>query len=68
MAFFKELYKIEKECRQQGLSPDEIYQRRQQESKTILNDFKEWLMKKQPKVPPKSALGQAVAYTRNNFV
>ena len=67
MSFFKQLYKIEKECRQQGLSPEEIYQRRQQESKTILNDFKEWLMKKQPQVPPKSALGQAVAYSLNQW-
>lgn len=67
MSFFKQLYKIEKECRQQGLSPEEIYQRRQQESKPILDDFKEWLMKKQPQVPPKSALGQAVAYNLNQW-
>lgn len=67
VAFFKKLYKIEKECRAEGLSPEKIYLRRQQESKPLLDDFKKWLDKKKQHVPPKSMLGKAVAYSLNQW-
>ncbi len=67
VSFFKRLYKVEKEWRVAGLSAQEVYQRRQEQSKPILDDFKEWLIEKKLRVPPKSAMGKAVAYSLNQW-
>ena len=65
--YIRKLYRIEKEAREKGLSADELYQVRQQESKPILNEFKQWLDKTALQTPPKGLLGKAVAYTLNQW-
>lgn len=41
------------------------YAARQEKSQPILNELHDWLVKLQPQVPPKSALGGALAYMQN---
>ena len=65
--FIKELYRIERNARNQGLSFDEIYRLRQEKSLPILQEFKKWLDKKSVETPPKSLLGKAIYYTRNQW-
>ncbi|WP_196427433.1 IS66 family transposase [Piscirickettsia salmonis] len=61
----KELYRIEKEIK--GKSPDIIYQHRQEKSKPILDEIKQWLEHYQPSIPPKVPLGQAMSYLHKNW-
>lgn len=63
----RKLYRIEKEAREKGLSTDEIFLVRQQESKPILDKFKQWLDRTALQTPPKGLLGKAVAYTLNQW-
>jgi len=65
--YIRKLYRIEKEAREKGLPVDELYQVRQQESKPILNKFKQWLKKTALQTPPKGLLDKAVAYTLNQW-
>lgn len=65
MRFFKELYKIEREAKNNKLTPEQRYQLRQEKSKPLMNKFKKWLDEMIPTVLPKSALGKAMAYCIN---
>jgi transposase len=57
------LYAIEKRATDQGLSPEERVRERKKSAQPILDEFKGWLDRKAPHVPPKSLLGKAVNYT-----
>jgi transposase len=46
---------------------EERRRQRQLQARPILEQFKQWLLEQEGKVLPKSALGQAVGYTRNNW-
>lgn len=61
------LYAIEKDLKEKNASAETIYQSRQQESKLILDEFKQWLINLRPKVPPKTPLGKAIAYSLNHW-
>lgn len=63
LKFINKLYKLEKEARQEGLTPDEIYQMRQKEALPLLNQLKEWLDSNSVIVIPKSLLAKAISYT-----
>ncbi|MGD8837644.1 MAG: IS66 family transposase [Desulfobacteraceae bacterium] len=65
--FIGNLYAIEKKAKKQGLSFDEIYRLRQEESKPILDQFKLWLEANQPLTPPKGLLGKAIQYALNHW-
>ena len=67
LSYIRKLYRIEKEARENHLSSDELYQIRQKDSKPILDDFKQWLVKTSFRTPPKGLLGKAVAYTLNQW-
>jgi transposase len=67
LKYISKLYKIEKEAQQQGLSPEELRQERQDKSLPILEEFKTWLDAKVDQVPPKSLLGKAINYTLNQW-
>lgn len=67
LKYISKLYKIEKQARQDGLSSDELYAKRQSESVPILNEFKKWLDVTVERVPPKSLLGKAINYTLNQW-
>jgi transposase len=65
LEFVGDLYKVERKGR--GLSPEELYQLRQEESKPTLSNFKKWLDETKPITPPKGLLGKAIQYTLNNW-
>jgi len=63
LKYISQLYKIEKQAREQNLSPDKLYIKRQSEAVLILEEFKKWIDYTIEKVPPKSLLGKALHYT-----
>jgi transposase len=63
LGYIASLYRIEKEAKTNNLEPVEVYQKRQQESLPILNEFKQWLLKRSTQTPPKGLLGKAISYT-----
>lgn len=65
--YIGELYHIEKQIRRDQLTWEQIYQRRQEQSKPILDKFKEWLDATEPLTPPKGLLGKAIQYTLKNW-
>ena len=65
--WFAKLYAIEKQFKEDKASIDDIYQKRQSKSATILAAFKIWLHENLSKVPPKSAIGKAFAYSINHW-
>ena len=54
------LYKVEKDCRLSTI--EERHQSRQEISRPILDEIRQWLDTNIPVTAPKSALGQAMAY------
>ncbi len=62
-----ELYKIERQAKADNLSYEEIQERRQKESKPILEELKKFLLGHQDAVPPKGLLGKAISYTLKNW-
>jgi transposase len=46
-----------------GESPQQKYSLRQQQARPLIDEFKKWLDKSVLQVPPKSAIGQAIAYS-----
>lgn len=63
LKYIRDLYGIEKEAKKNELSAEEIYQVRQEQSKPILEQFKQWLSKRSLQTPPKGLLGMAISYT-----
>ena len=59
----QKLYAIERNCREQNLSVDEIKTVRQQQSLPILTALGEWMKKQYMQVTPKSTIGKALAYS-----
>src|ERR1700720_3633883 len=67
MRFFKELYAIEREAKNNKLSPEQRYELRLQKSKPLMDKFKAWLDEMYPTVLPKSPLGLAMSYCINRW-
>lgn len=63
LTHIQKLYRIEKGC--QGKSPDEVYRRRQAESKPLMEAFARWLAKTE--VLPKGYLGKAIGYCQKQW-
>jgi len=63
VSYINKLYKIERHAQSEGLDAAATKALRQEKSIPILKEFKAWLDKTQPRVPPKSALGLAIQYT-----
>ncbi len=57
----RKLYRIETEIK--DMSPQDRQAIRQQQARPLLQQFKTWLDKSALQVPPKSAVGKAVAYS-----
>ncbi|MCW8397632.1 IS66 family transposase [Legionella sp. PATHC038] len=62
MRFFKELYKIEREAKNNQLNPDQRHQLRQEKSKPLMEAFNTWVDKVYPTTLPQSPLGKALNY------
>lgn len=67
MLIFKHLYKIEREAKNNNLTPQQRYELRQRESKPLLEKFKQWLDAGLPTVLPKSPLANAFNYCLNRW-
>jgi hypothetical protein len=62
-----ELYKIERELKEQNATSDKTYQTRQNESLPILNDLHQWLEEKSLKIPAKSPIAKAIHYALKHW-
>ena len=60
---FQQLYDIERTIREDNLNNDQVKQFRQKESLPILSKLEDWLKENIDQVLPKSAIGEAIAYT-----
>lgn len=65
LRFYKELYKVERDAKNNHLTPEQRYALRQQRSKPLMEKFKVWLDEMYPTVLPKSPLGNAINYCIN---
>ncbi|MFB4166293.1 IS66 family transposase [Alteribacillus sp. JSM 102045] len=63
--FCNRLFAIEREIK--GSTPNERFKVRQERTQPVLEAFSVWLRAQSPKVLPKSALGQAIKYCRNQW-
>lgn len=68
LSYYAKLSKIEKELRaDKTLSHDDFENKRRNQMEPILEKFHEYLEEKQPLVPPKSKLGEAINYAVNEW-
>jgi transposase len=65
--FIAKLYEVEKKAREMKLESNDVFKLRQEKSKAILERFKKWLDELINRVPPKSPLGHAIAYSLTNW-
>jgi len=65
LAFIQKLYKIEKAVRDAAV--EERFATRQQQAVPIIKRCRTWLDESLPTVPPKSAVGKALAYLNNEW-
>jgi len=65
LAFCNTLFAIERDLH--DVTPDARYAGRLQRSRPVLNAFQAWLANQAAKTLPKSALGQAITYCRNQW-
>lgn len=63
--FCNQLFAIEREAK--DATPEERYIIRLERSQPVLDAFSVWLREQTPKVLPKSALGKAIKYCRNQW-
>lgn len=61
----QKLYAIESQSK--GLTPEARHQQRQEKALPLLVELKEWIDKSLLTVPPKTALGTALAYTAKQW-
>ncbi len=67
LKYIGKLYRIEKDARENELTPEQLYEKRQSLAVPILKEFKKWLDARVEKVPPKSLLGKAIHYTLSQW-
>jgi hypothetical protein len=63
----QQLYGIERQAREEGMSFPERYRLREEQSRPLLNDIKAWLDKECLEVLPKSLMGKAIGYMLNQW-
>lgn len=65
LKFYKKLYELEEEYK--TLSPEERYQRRQDQHQPIWDEFKIWAEENHKKILPKSKIGEALNYFLSEY-
>ncbi len=65
LEFCNKLFAIERELH--NVTPEERYEARLAKSQPVVDAFSAWLKYQTPRVLPKSALGQAIQYCRNQW-
>lgn len=61
------LFAIERQAREDKLTPDEIRKRREQLAKPIVDDIRAWLTKHRPKLAPTAPTARAMNYLINHW-
>ena len=67
LKMIKRLYKFEESYTKNNFSTDQRYEARLKEVKPYLEKIKSWCIKKKPKVPPQSPIGNAIKYFINEY-
>ena len=67
LKLIQKIYKVEKELREQNLDQLTFIERRRKQVIPCWKDFQRWLNEMSTAVPPKTKLGEAVTYTRNEY-
>lgn len=68
LAWIGRLYEVEREAREQELDDATRHVLRQDRSRPVLESFGSWLEVEASKVLPKSPIGEAIFYTRSNWI
>lgn len=63
LKMFQTLYDVEREIREGNMESAEIMARRREKAKPVLDQMEAWMREQIVIVPPKSAIGMALAYT-----
>lgn len=64
---FKALYDIERQCKEKGLTDEQIKERRQQESVPILGELHEWMVREYKLLLPSAPMSQAIGYSLRHW-
>jgi hypothetical protein len=67
LAFIQSLYKVEREAKEQEMSPDQRKALRQEKARPVLDSMHKWLEGMRDQVLPKSPMGEAVGYALNQW-
>ena len=67
LQLIQQIYAVEKRATQDGCDPEQRLQRRQQQSKPLMQKLREQLLGLQAQAPPKTPLGQALTYARRQW-
>lgn len=67
IAYIQKLYVIERELREQELTPEVFIEKRQKQAEPVLTEFYTWLQEKNMYITPESKAGKAVQYTLNEW-
>ncbi|MCL2880099.1 MAG: IS66 family transposase [Treponema sp.] len=63
----RKLYNVEDKLRSENLDNEKFVEQRKTEAAPILAEFKAWLLKRKPEVPPTRLLGIAINYTLDQW-
>lgn len=67
LGFIRKLYRVERLATDQALSPTERLAFRRKHAQPIIDELQAWLQVSMTQVPPKSAIGKALAYLNNQW-
>jgi transposase len=67
LAYYGQLYELERSAQRIGLDDDQRRQMRQELSLVILEKFQAWLIAQRAELLPKSPMAEAVGYALNNW-
>jgi transposase len=65
LALFGKLYDVERQARDESMTHEQRLALRKENSAPIMKELENWLADNQNQVLPKSALGEAIAYTKS---
>ena len=68
LKIYRDIYNVEREARDNNLSPDDLLKLRQEKSKPLFETLKAKLLEMQPDVLPKSPLADAIGYTLRHWI
>lgn len=63
LTYIQQLYRVEKDAKEQHLTPEARAALRRERSMPVLEKFKAWLDEQSPKVLPAEPIGKAITYT-----